>query len=104
MNDFNYHDAETALLIIEQVTLIKINDLDSSTPISLNCTENGIQAERDTILSIAAPKLNKAMDNHGEELSRCCFDIEIIEDVMEYINTFEDGLLVDQSVWDKAYT
>ena len=103
MADLNYHTAETAMLIMEQVVLIKINDEDDSTPITLNCLENGIQSERDTILTLSAPRLNKAMDNHGEELIQCCFDIEIIESAITYINRFEDGLDSDQSVWDNAY-
>jgi len=102
MSTVSYDDAETAMLILEELTGIAMSEGGDTNPI-LNCrSQMGIAEERNIILTHSAPALNAAYNENGD-LTNCCFDMEIIETVLEQIAKHEDGLSASKCIWHDAY-
>ncbi len=102
MSNICYETAETAMLILEQISTTDWDKTERVCHLMNNREAFGISHERDVIIDHAAPCLNSAY-NKGGDLNSSCFDMEIIESVIDFINLYEEGLQVDQIVWDKAY-
>ncbi len=102
MSDYNFVDADTALLIMEELTSIILRENGEDSVFVKRREESGIQEERNSILTHAAPALNAAYDQN-EGLSNCCFDMEIVPTVLERIALNEKGLASNAAVWNDAY-